>query len=208
MAGLTCTIPGCSNEHHARGLCPKHYLRWRRFGTTDDPPPTPKGVVRDCQCKRVHHEHGTLGAYMVDRCRCQPCRKAAARRAQQRERNIAYGRWTDGRVPADGTRRRLEALMWVGWSVKRVVEATDGKVGLDTAHRALGVGRRSTSEVKTRVADAIAEAYEALLRLPPPRDQSASVARNAARRRGYVSPWAWDDIDDPAAKPTGAKKAA
>ena len=33
--------------------------------------------TRDCQCKRANHQHGTRTAYVVDRCRCDPCREAA-----------------------------------------------------------------------------------------------------------------------------------
>lgn len=28
----TCDIEGCENKHEARGLCSKHYLRWKRHG--------------------------------------------------------------------------------------------------------------------------------------------------------------------------------
>jgi hypothetical protein len=32
-----CSVPECGSEADARGLCKKHYARWRRRGTTDDP---------------------------------------------------------------------------------------------------------------------------------------------------------------------------
>lgn len=32
-----CTISGCANKAPARGLCHKHYMRWRRRGSPDDP---------------------------------------------------------------------------------------------------------------------------------------------------------------------------
>lgn len=32
MAERTCTIDGCSKPHEARGLCPMHYRRLRRYG--------------------------------------------------------------------------------------------------------------------------------------------------------------------------------
>jgi 5-methylcytosine-specific restriction endonuclease McrA len=38
-----CVIASCPDPEIARGWCRKHYLRWWRTGTTDDPPPfTPK----------------------------------------------------------------------------------------------------------------------------------------------------------------------
>lgn len=39
--------------------------------------------ARDCTCLTVHHEHGTVRAYKVDRCRCRPCTDAVA--AYQRD---------------------------------------------------------------------------------------------------------------------------
>jgi hypothetical protein len=29
---VRCEIPGCDGRHEARGWCPKHYQRWRRYG--------------------------------------------------------------------------------------------------------------------------------------------------------------------------------
>lgn len=35
MAKRTCELPGCGNPYLARGLCPKHYSRWRLTGSTE-----------------------------------------------------------------------------------------------------------------------------------------------------------------------------
>lgn len=32
MAKRTCSIDGCDSDVNARGLCPMHYSRWKRFG--------------------------------------------------------------------------------------------------------------------------------------------------------------------------------
>jgi hypothetical protein len=34
---MSCTIEDCRGEFYARGWCHKHYERWRRHGSTDDP---------------------------------------------------------------------------------------------------------------------------------------------------------------------------
>jgi hypothetical protein len=31
-----CSVPGCTDRHEARGLCNRHYARWRKHGTADD----------------------------------------------------------------------------------------------------------------------------------------------------------------------------
>ncbi|RLP12243.1 hypothetical protein [Propionibacterium australiense] len=40
----------------------------------------PPGPRRDCHCPKARHEHGTLGAYQRDSCRCDECRAANAAR--------------------------------------------------------------------------------------------------------------------------------
>ena len=37
---MSCTVPGCTKHGiAAKGLCSTHYMRQRRTGSTDDPPP-------------------------------------------------------------------------------------------------------------------------------------------------------------------------
>lgn len=46
-----CTVEGCGTREQVAGLCLRHYHRMRRWGTTDDPTPTPPlGAcsVEDC----------------------------------------------------------------------------------------------------------------------------------------------------------------
>lgn len=37
MPHRTCTVDGCEDPHLAKGFCAKHYQRWTKYGTTDDP---------------------------------------------------------------------------------------------------------------------------------------------------------------------------
>lgn len=108
----------------------------------------------------------------------------------------------NARVPALGSRRRLQALVAVGWSQPRLAS----RMGMTTQnfnkliHHADGVAARTARRVM--------EMYAELWDQPPAEhDQysraSASRARNHARRRGWPPPQAWDDqlIDDAAALP-------
>lgn len=103
------------------------------------------------------------------------------------------------RVPAVGARRRVQALMTLGWSRPQIAE----HAGVDVQPlRRLD----DATVIEARTARAVADVYERLWRAMPPernRYQASAAARtrNAAARAGYVSPLAWDDIDDPAATP-------
>lgn len=106
-------------------------------------------------------------------------------------------------VDSAGTRRRVEALAWLGWPVKTVGDMA-------------GVGhlgeRVSQDHVSAACARAIRDVYDKLWNQSPPEGttaekRAASRARDKARRERWPSAGAWDDdpgphcIDDPAAKP-------
>lgn len=110
--------------------------------------------------------------------------------------------WHHG-VDPTGTRRRIQAMQWMGWPAREIAE----RVGVKTetistvSHRGGGRGR-----VSSRLARAIANIYEDLSGLPGPSRQSATKAR----AYGYAPPLAWDDdtIDDPKRRPRGIRRAA
>ena len=110
---------------------------------------------------------------------------------------------TRGRHMLDGTGtcRRLQALMWRGWSLSLIA----GHVGVDRAALSvvLADGRASARMIR-----AVDVAYGQMWDQEPPAatpTQRGTVTRTRrlARRSGWVSPLAWDDdtIDDPAATP-------
>ena len=106
------------------------------------------------------------------------------------------------RVDGTGTRRRLQALACLGWSIGRLAADT----GLD--RQALDQAMRG-GQVVARNARAVAAAYEQLWNQRAPATdhrERISVARsiNRATAAGWLPPIAWDDdtIDDPAATPT------
>lgn len=107
------------------------------------------------------------------------------------------------RVDATGTRRRLQALATLGWSIEALAAHTGReRQALD----AIVKGERTGTTRQT--ADAVKDAYDALWnvpRTPGNRHEAAAVSRvrNAAQRAGYAPPLAWDDdtIDNPDATP-------
>jgi hypothetical protein len=133
-------------------------------------------------------------------CLCAPCTRAGAEYRARRARLIAYGRW-EHRVDATGTRRRVQALAWCGWSLARLSARLGGDESL-----ARKILRRR--QVTAATARAVRELYDELWDQAPPEDdpwdaRAAVRARNYARTRGFAPPQAWDDdeIDDPAASP-------
>jgi hypothetical protein len=104
-----------------------------------------------------------------------------------------------GRVEPTGTRRRLQALMFMGWSGAEL-------------ERRMGIGQRSIGTilakpfVTTTLRDAVTALYQELWTTQPPQATAQERAivhrtRLAARRKGWVGPMHWDDIDDTAEIP-------
>jgi hypothetical protein len=81
-------------------------------------------ATRPCTHRRVHHEHGDIGRYNEDGCRCLPCREAKSAYATNRHRQIAYGRWS-AFADAAPVREHVQELMRAGLSWKTVAERTD-----------------------------------------------------------------------------------
>lgn len=108
-------------------------------------------------------------------------------------------------VDATGTRRRIQALVVMGWSLSKIA------VRIGAAPTNIGKTMRSAT-VYASTARAIRDVYNELWDQPPPEDThrdriAASRARSYARRQGWVSPLAWDeDIDDPKARPRGIRR--
>ncbi|WP_131104050.1 helix-turn-helix domain containing protein [Ornithinimicrobium sufpigmenti] len=85
------------------------------------------GPTRDCTCPIARHQHGTHAAYVIDRCRCRPCRDATAAYERNRAKQRAYGR--QAYVPAGHARTHVLHLMSQGMGWKRVAAAA----GIDTS---------------------------------------------------------------------------
>lgn len=108
------------------------------------------------------------------------------------------------KVDATGTRRRLQALVALGWSGSKLAY----RLGMEPTNFSSLLQR---DLVHADTARAVRDLYDRLWNITPPqaewRDKiAANRARGYAAERGWAPPMAWDDdtIDDPAAAPEGA----
>ena len=138
-------------------------------------------------------------------CRCITCRRADTARKRHRRRMIAYGQW-ETPPPAAGTQRRLQALMWNGWSLAQLAAR------LGCTRQVLGRKLSGRERATPATVAAVRVLYGQLWDQPPPqatRYERAAVtqARRRARVYGFVPLAAWDDdpgphyLEDPAATP-------
>lgn len=96
-------------------------------------------------------------------------------------------------IDATGARRRIQALMAIGHSLRAISAAAEG---LHTCiiRKILG---GQLGVVTTHTADRVAAAYRKLAATPGDNQR----ARNRAQHFGWPGPLAWGDIDDPNAEP-------
>jgi hypothetical protein len=154
-------------------------------------------VKRDCQCPRAKHRHGTVAAYLRDKCRCFRCRYA---RHLANQAYKAGETWREfDTMPRIGVQRRLQALAAIGVNAREIAERT----GLSVSHvenLRNSVGRHTA--VTRHIWELVAGVYDALWDKP---NTTANGKRcvTMARRYGYAPPMAWDDddLDDPTATP-------
>jgi hypothetical protein len=128
---------------------------------------------------------------------CEPCRAARRRASKLRDWNRANGR--GAMQSAIGTRRRIQALVALGWPMSRL-DREAGR-GNKWARNILYVNGEDTY-LPTRVQ--VAALYDRLHMRPPvatTRQEQAAItrARGIARANGWPAPLDWHDfdIDDP-----------
>lgn len=131
----------------------------------------------------------------------QPNKRVTAE-TEQRVLAIALDLADGVRVDGTGTRRRLQALATLGWSINALARATSlDRQCLDNALHGRGQTMMGTRR-------AVAAIYEQLWNTPAPTSTkgervAAGRTRARARREDWAPPMAWDDetIDDPGATP-------
>lgn len=112
---------------------------------------------KPCHHKQADHQHGTYACYVLDRCRCHPCKDANTAYESNRARQTAYGR--SNLVDAQPARDHVRALGAAGMGWKRVADVAGvshgalwklmyGKRGADGAPRP---SRRVTRAVSDRL---------------------------------------------------------
>jgi hypothetical protein len=103
------------------------------------------------------------------------------------------------RVDATGTRRRLQALIAVGWPAELLAAQLGRRPG--------SLQRSMTSRsVTAHTAQDVAALYKQLWDVPPPRltgeqRAAADAAQAHAAAQGWLPPLAWDDIDTDSTPP-------
>jgi hypothetical protein len=142
---------------------------------------------------RYHYNQG---------CKCRDCTRAAARYEQERQLDRLAGK--PRRLPALGTRRRLQALCALGWDWYSLANH------IGASHEVVRTWAMNNQFVYARTAATVRVLYDELsMKLPPENTtaqrNAASRARGRAKRRGWPPPLAWDDedLDNPDAVPAG-----
>lgn len=142
--------------------------------------------------------HGTTRGFHAG-CRDQCCRAAISRY----QKTIRWNQLTGQRlsVPALGAQRRIQALMAMGWTGNNIAKVAGFKHPNYVRRVLVGQKGKPCTWLERKTHDAIVEAFEKLaMKLPPSLPHHART-RTMARRRGFLPPLAWDDIDNPAERP-------
>jgi transcriptional regulator with XRE-family HTH domain len=138
--------------------------------------------------------HGTYARYNAG-CRDDCCRTAARRYHKQRvyERDLGLPREID----SIGVRRRLQALMCLGWDAEEIARR------LGVSHSRVQKLRNQVAPVRRSTLERVDAVYNELAMTPGPTDHMGNWLRAKAKRLGYAPPLAWDNdtIDDPDARP-------
>ena len=113
----------------------------------------------------------------------------------------ASSRAANSRIDATGTRRRLQALVAIGWAPKWLARELDRS---PTSLRRSMAGRSVTARTARRVRELSQRLWAAEPpRLLAARCRASAAARAYAAEHAWLPPLAWDDIDhDPDPAPT------
>lgn len=210
---MKCQRERCRNIAHANTpFCEKHAPAWRREQGTSYVPIEPV-------CAHVQRLRDSgLGWYQIARLSgvsawvirnvmaddqrhvtLKTARGLLALSVPEREHELASA---GAVVSGLGTRRRLRALVAIGYTNEQIAEA----IGYPTSQ----CGRLLSGEfdVTAGVARRVEEAFNRLHMKLPPEGYAANRARLRAARRGWFVPLAWNEntIDDPAAHPRGVSQ--
>lgn len=195
-----CVEKGCTDEATTRDRCESHYRRRLRMGLYG---------WRDVEPLRVHiaglrdlgwtwdgiAEVAGVSSHTA-RMIHQGHTKQVWPESAQALLQVPLVRYDSYRsVDATGTRRRVEALGWMGWPRTEVA----ARAGVQERWLRASVHGRVSFSLSRRVEAVYAELHM----VPGP----SAIAAGKARARGFLPPLAWGDrIDDPKARPAGVRR--
>lgn len=112
-----CTSQGLANKSMRMHSCERQH-RLADMAARIEARKQDTGIKRECHHKYANHQHGTRLAYVLDRCRCLPCREDSSKYNSNLNRQTAYGRsnWTD----AQPVREHIQMLQASGLGLKRI----------------------------------------------------------------------------------------
>lgn len=207
----------CDDCRIANTLSERHRTRQKAYGRYDglvDAEPVRERIrllsEHGVGLKQITRLSGVSGGVLTKLVYGAPredgTRRPPSRRCTPRVRDRIMAVPLDGHadhalVDATGTRRRLQALVAVGWSQCKLAE----RLGMARAN--FGKTMKA-DQVYAETARAVRELYDTLWNAAPPhavhRDRIAySRSKRLASVRGWSPPLAWDDdtIDNPGACP-------
>lgn len=204
-----CTRPGCGGAHYARGLCRAHHAKHLTAGHLSRRVPVAAAEAHIAALTAAGASRPQIAAaagvstaaiHKIVRGQKYAFSDTVSRiLAVQAEDIVAVG---GVRVPVTGTRRRLQALATLGWSIHDLVaqpEIGTTKQGL----RAVRDG--DLTQCWAEVARSVESVYRRLWDQRAPWSRWASQTERRARREGWALPMEWDDIDDPDEVPSGRR---
>ncbi|MFD0557122.1 hypothetical protein FB566_2378 [Stackebrandtia endophytica] len=114
-------------------------------------------------------------------------------------------------VCATGTRRRLQALIAIGWPQRHLAR----QLRMTASNFGAMLYGHTTPRVRATTARAVTDLYDRLWETPPPTDtadqkRAVSRAKTLADARGWLPPMCFDDdrIDDPDYQPADTRRVA
>ena len=198
----TCySIHGCRCDDCRRGL--RERQQWRRkqiaYGrSTNELVPVDLAAAHVARLKAAGMPVQQIALRAgLRRSQLQQIAAKRTRRVQKRTHDailgVQFAPSPHSHVPSLGAQRRLQALTWLGWESREIGTA----LGMDGTTVAWIL---RTDRITLRTHERVAEVFEQLC-MKFPDGRGATRARMRARRRGWVGPLAWNDVDDPAEQP-------
>jgi lambda repressor-like predicted transcriptional regulator len=133
--------------------------------------------------------HGTKYGYQ------KGCRHDCCTRANTKALKLWRAGLTSTLVDATGTKRRIQALVSLGWTLHEISTEAGGYTK-NWAH--LLLKQDTVTSTTAAKVDAVFERLSMTVPIGPYRNRT----RNRAARNGWLPPLAYDNIDDPDEQPT------